>query len=78
MPKKKNEEENVEATGAEAAEETPAAVEAAPVSEEKPKRTRKAAEPTLKGRLRARLVADGEQVAFEIEEIGRASCRERV
>ena len=45
MPKKKNEEENVEATGAEAAEETPAAVEAAPVSEEKPKRTRKAAEP---------------------------------
>jgi two-component system nitrogen regulation sensor histidine kinase NtrY len=32
--------------------------------------TRKAAEPTLKGRLRARLVADGEQVAFEIEDNG--------
>jgi small subunit ribosomal protein S17 len=42
MPRKKNEEENVETA---APEETPVAVEAAPVSEEAPKRTRKAAEP---------------------------------
>ena len=38
MPKKKNEEENVEETTAEGTEETPSAVEAAPVSEENPKK----------------------------------------
>ena len=31
---------------------------------------RRTAEPGLKGRLRARLVADGDQVAFEIEDNG--------
>lgn len=45
MPKKKNEEENIEAAPAETTEDATAAVEAAPASEEKPKRARKTAEP---------------------------------
>lgn len=52
MPRKKNEEENVEETSAETtdtAEETPAVVEAAPVAEEKPKKTAKAAAPANDG-----------------------------
>jgi len=43
MPRKKNEEENVEETTAEATKETPAAVEATPTTAEKPKSTAKAA-----------------------------------
>jgi small subunit ribosomal protein S17 len=43
MPRKKNEEENMETPATEAVEETPVAADAAPAVEEKPKRTRKAA-----------------------------------
>ena len=71
MPKMKNEEENVEATGAEAAEETPAAVEAAPVSEEKPKRTRKAAEPKAEaGDNTAASATTGKKSGKRAEKVG--------
>ena len=43
MPKKKNEEENIETAPTEETDETVAGVEAAPAGEEKPKRARKAA-----------------------------------
>lgn len=49
MPRKKNEEENVDETTAEATEETAAAIEAAPVAEERPKRAANTTVPNSDG-----------------------------
>ena len=82
MPRKKNEEENIEAAapGAEeAAEETPAeAIEAAPATSEpsaeaeKPKRMRKAAEPKAEdnGSADTAVKADGKKGGKRAEKIG--------
>src|SRR5262249_2306095 len=73
MPRKKNEEENIEATAPEATENAaqPKAVEAAPAAEEKPKRTRKAAaEPKAEDNGTAAATADGKKSGKRAEKVG--------
>jgi len=73
MPSKKNEEENIDAATpetTEAVEET-SAVEAAPVVEEKPKRTRKAAAPKVEENGTADAVStNGKKTGKRAEKIG--------
>jgi small subunit ribosomal protein S17 len=75
MPRKKNEEENIEAAAPEATEETPApaeaAVEAASAAQEKPKRTRKAAvAPEAEDSSPAAADADGKRSGKRAEKVG--------
>jgi small subunit ribosomal protein S17 len=70
MPRKKNEEENIEAAAPEATEEASAPIEAAP-AEEKPKRTRKAAAPkTEDNGADAAATADGKKSGKRAEKVG--------
>src|SRR5690348_7074445 len=71
MPRKKNEEENVEATSVEAAEEAPVALEASPASDEKPKRAPKTAEPKVDGNDGATLPSKaGKKTGKRAEKVG--------
>jgi small subunit ribosomal protein S17 len=73
MPRKKNEEENIEASAPEATENAaqPEAVEAAPAAEEKPKRTRKAAAPKAEDDAPATAAAaEGKKTGKRAEKVG--------
>ena len=70
MPRKKNEEENIEAAAPEASEETPAVTEAAP-AEEKPKRARKTASAKAEGEsTAAAAMSDGKKSGKRAEKVG--------
>ena len=71
MPKKKNEEENIEAAPAETTEDATAAVEAAPASEEKSKRASKTAEPkTFTAAAADASSANGKKSGKRAEKVG--------
>lgn len=71
MPKKKNEDENIEAAATEVTEETGAVVDSAPAVEEKPKRTRRAATPKSDGNGTATTTsANGKKAGKRAEKVG--------
>jgi small subunit ribosomal protein S17 len=71
MPRKKNEEENVEAANTETTEVTPAAVETASTSEDKPKRARNVAASKVEGNDQpAASSTDGKKSRKRAEKVG--------
>jgi small subunit ribosomal protein S17 len=70
MPRKKNEEENIEAAASEGTDKTPIPVEAAPADEDKPKRARKAAAPKADGGSAANGSANTKKSGKRAEKVG--------
>jgi small subunit ribosomal protein S17 len=71
MPRKKNEEENIEAVATEVTGEMSGAVEAPPAAEGKPKRTRKATAPKTEGNgTTTAAPANGRKAGKRAEKVG--------
>lgn len=71
MPKKKNEDENIEVAATEVTEETGAVVDSAPAVEDKPKRTRKDATAKADGDgTAATASANGKKAGKRAEKVG--------